>query len=216
MSGAHRSLFAPSPSERVGQPQKGGTMVMSDDVVAEGGADAASTTLLTEEIRALIGREGPVVVAPLPYSEEKHRRFMHALMEDQPVHLDPEAAARSRYGELVAPPLLPMHSLVRGLNDPDPLDALLQDPDWDGLGVISSTALPPVPTHLSRVLNGGTEAEFHQLLRIGDVVHAQARYVDIEERHGESGPMLLIKTQITYTNQHDDLLAVVTMTVIRR
>lgn len=180
------------------------------------GAAVVSESFLTDEIRALIGHVGPVVVAAMPYSEERHRRFMHALMEDQPVHIDPEAARASRYGELVAPPLMPMHSLMRALGDQDPLDPLLTDPDWDGLGVASSTAMPPVPTSLKRVLNGGTEAEFRQLLRVGDVVHAQARYVDIQERVGASGPMLLVKTEITYRNQHDDVLAVVTMTVIRR
>ncbi|MGH3998364.1 MAG: FAS1-like dehydratase domain-containing protein [Pseudonocardiaceae bacterium] len=175
-----------------------------------------SASVLTDEIRALIGHVGPVVVAPLPYSDERHRRFMHALMEDQAMHLDAGAAASSKYGALVAPPLMPMHSLMRALGDPDPLDALLTDPDWDGLGVASSTAMPPIPTSLKRVLNGGTEAEFCQLLRIGDVVHAQAKSAAIEERLGTSGPMLLVKTEITYKNQDGDVLAVVTMTVIRR
>lgn len=176
---------------------------------------ALTQSVLTDEILALIGHVGPVVVAPVPYTEERHRRFIHAIMEDQFMHVDETAAARSKFGGIVAPPLVPMHSMVRALGDPDPLDPLLTDPDWDGLGAASS-ALPPVPTPLHRVLNGGTEAEFRQLLRLGDVVHAQARYVDLQERHGASGPMLLVKTEITYKNQHDDVLAIVTMTVIRR
>jgi acyl dehydratase len=173
-------------------------------------------SVLTDDIRALIGHVGPVVVSPLPYTEDRHRRFVHAMMEEQFMHVDAEAAAQSKFGGLVAPPLWPMHSLVRGLADPDPLDPLLTDPDWDGLGGESRTALPPIPTSLKRVLNGGTEAEFRQLVSLGDVVQAQARYADIQERHGSSGPMLLVKTEITYKNQRGDVLAIVTMTVIRR
>ena len=76
--------------------------------------------------------------------------------------------------------------------------------------------LPPIDVPLKRILNGGTEAEFFRLAKLGDVVSAQSRYTDISEREGRSGPMVLLKVETTYTNQDDETLLVSTMTVIIR
>jgi acyl dehydratase len=174
-------------------------------------------SILNDEIRSYIGREGEPVTAPHPLSEDALRRFVQAVMETDPVHWDPEAAAASRYGEVVATPLQPLHAFVRPPGSPDPADALLTDPDWDGVPRDQGRrGLPAVPLPLTRMLNGGTEARFHQLAAVGDVITARSRYADIQEKEGRSGPMVIVKQETRYTNQRDELLAVVTTSAIMR
>ena len=123
-------------------------------------------------------------------------------MEGNPVHWDEEAAAASRYGEVVATPLYPMHSTTRRApGTADPLDRVHDDPGWDGTDLAAGLGgLPPIDVPLKRILNGGTEAEFFRLAKLGDVVSAQSRYTDISEREGRSGPMVLLKVETTYTD----------------
>ena len=176
------------------------------------------TTFVTDDMRALIGVPGPKLTAPYPLGADELRRFTQGVMEGNPVHWDPAVAADSRYGEVVATPLFPMHTPTRTApGAPDPLDRLREDPDWDGIDRSSAfSGLPAIELPLKRILNGGTEAEFFRLAKLGDVISAQSEYTDITEREGKSGPMVLVKVQTTYTNQDDEKLLVSTMTVIMR
>jgi acyl dehydratase len=177
-----------------------------------------TTSYITDEMRALIGVPGPKLTAPYPLGADELRRFVQGVMEGNPVHWDPAAGAESRYGEVVATPLFPMHSTTRRTpGTPDPLDRVHDDPGWDGTDLAAGLGgLPPVDVPLKRILNGGTEAEFFRLAVLGDVISAQSQYTDISEREGRSGPMVLVKVQTTYTNQDDEKLLVSTMTVIMR
>jgi acyl dehydratase len=174
--------------------------------------------LITDEIRALIGVESQRRAAAVPVSEEMLRRFHQAVMENNPLHWDHDVAAASKYGEVVATPLFPLHANRRAPGEPDPFDRLKDDPDEDGTFVAgSSTGLPPIELPLKRLLNGGTEAEFFRLARVGDVISSSSKYLDITERQSKDGsPMVIIRIATTYTNQDDEVLAVVTLSLIRR
>lgn len=176
-------------------------------------------TLISDEIRALIGQRSEPLTAHAPISEDSLRRFIQAVMEDNPVHWDEEAAQESRYDAVVGTPLFPMHAFRRAPGTPDPLEALKDDPELDGIFAGRSTmgGLPPVDLPLKRLLNGGTEAEFFQLAKVGDVVTSQSEYLDITEREGRDGsPMVIVRVATTYTNQDGDVLAVITNSAIRR
>ena len=56
---------------------------------------------VTDEVRALIGVEGPRFTAPAPLGADELRRFVQAAMEENPVHWDADAARAGRYGEVV-------------------------------------------------------------------------------------------------------------------
>ncbi|MFD5298928.1 MaoC family dehydratase N-terminal domain-containing protein [Streptomyces mutabilis] len=174
-------------------------------------------TVITDEMRALIGVESEPRTAALPLSEEMLRRFVHGVMEPDPVHWDPEAAAASKYGEVVATPLFPMHSMRRPPGGPDPFDDFRENPDGDGTQAGRQNGLPPLNLPFKRVLNGGTEAEFFRLARIGDVITVRSKYVDLTERESRSGnPMVIVRVRTTYTNQDDEVLTVTTSSVIYR
>jgi acyl dehydratase len=174
-------------------------------------------SFVTDEIRALIGVPGPRFEAPGPLGADELRRFVQAVMEPDPVHWDPQAAGASRYGAVVAPPLYVLHAARRAPGTPDPLDRLAAEPDWDGLDVGAGFGgLPPIEVPLTRVLNGGTEAEFFKLPALGSVVGAQSLYIDIADREGRSGPMVIARIETTYSDQDGERLARVVNTVIMR
>ncbi|ALV40018.1 hypothetical protein AU252_01580 [Pseudarthrobacter sulfonivorans] len=174
-------------------------------------------SIVDDEVLAMVGVKGSLRVAPLPLDASTLRRFVHGVMEGNPVHWDEASAQASRYGQVVAPPLWPSHAFVRPSGaHADPLEQLNVDADWDGAAGELFGQLPPVPISLGRLLNGGTSAEFYQLPTIGDVISAQSEYVEIVEREGRTGPMVIVRVLTVYKNQHDHLLSHVTNSLIYR
>lgn len=172
---------------------------------------------VTKAISALVGVPGPRFTATEPLGPDELRRFVQAVMEPDPVHWDTAAAASSRYGEIIAPPLYVLHAARRAPGTPDPLDRLASEPDWDALDVGAGFGgLPPIDVPLRRVLNGGTEAEFFRLPSLGCVISAQSRYIEIVDREGRQGPMVFAKIETLYTDQDGERLARVVNTVIMR
>ena len=65
----------------------------------------------------------------------------------------------------------------------------------------------PQPSKGSAV-NAGDEFEFQRPVFVGDRITVSGRVTSIEEKQGRKGVMYLIKTEETYTNQHDKIVAV--------
>ncbi len=178
-------------------------------------SDATAQPVLTPEVLALVGVTGPLLTAPAPLAPDTLRRFVQAAMETDPIHFD-DAAARARgYDGIVAPPLYPLHAFPRRGGTPDPLDALGADPDWDGIELVED-GLPPLELPLERLLNGGVEAEVHDLCRLGDTVTCRSRYAEITERQGRSGPMVFVVVRTEYATTVGRALLTVHTTMIAR
>jgi hydroxyacyl-ACP dehydratase HTD2-like protein with hotdog domain len=176
---------------------------------------APSSEVLTEELLALVGVCGPELTAPVPLQSDTLRRFCHAAMETDPIHLDVAAARAAGYPDLVAPPLYPLHAFPRPADTPDPLRTLRDDPDWDGIELVED-GLPPLQIGLERLLNGGVEAEIHGLAHLGDTIVCQSRYADIRERSGRSGPMVFVIVETDYRTTAGRPLLRVRTTMIAR
>src|SRR5262252_3283904 len=74
------------------------------DVMSE---DTQSETTALAAMRALIGEPiGPPSVAPDPVNQPMIRHWAVALQDHNPVYTDPAFAAASRFGDIVAPPLM--------------------------------------------------------------------------------------------------------------
>lgn len=181
------------------------------------------SSFMTDEIRNMIGMEtewGPYC-DPIPESEV--RRFVHAVMDDNRIYYDEDYARPTKYGRVVCPPLFHSYSR-RGFGEPDSLDRLKTDPDWDALdqsglastGVGPATGLPPVTHGFPRMVNGGLEIELFKRTYPGMRVRSKTRYHDISERVGRTGPMALITRETVYEDQAGDLISKVRQTSIYR
>jgi acyl dehydratase len=167
--------------------------------VSESAAEPA-VNYVTEEVRAFIGRGSDTVVAVDEVELGAVRRFAQAIMDDDPNYWDDDAAAASRFGGLVTPPLYPLHAFRRASGTPDPLAAATEDPDYDGAGqgLAGRLGLPPLPLDLKRMLNGGNDVEIYALARPGDRIQAHSRYLDVYQKEGRSGPLVFVIIETTY------------------
>jgi acyl dehydratase len=172
---------------------------------------------ITPEIKALIGVEGEPQTSWEPVERSEVRRFAQAVMDDDPVFWNDAFAKSTRYGGVVAPALFPFFAYRCAPGSPDPLAPAATDPDFDGFMGLLTTGLPPILLPmLPRLLNGGNEVEFYRLPKLGDCITARAKYLDIYEKTGRSGTMVFIVVETRYTNQHDELLMISRLTLIRR
>ncbi|MCH8226498.1 MAG: MaoC family dehydratase N-terminal domain-containing protein [Chloroflexi bacterium] len=147
------------------------------------------TTFLTEEMRQqAIGLEGPPVTTEI----EKGAiiRFAQAIEDDNPVFNDEEAARKSQYGGLIAPP-----TFLRSIR--------------------SSRREVPFDIPFNNALDGGSDWEYFEPVRPGDLITTVSRITDMQERAGRMGVMIITSTVTTYTNQFDQVVATQTTTGIR-
>ncbi len=150
---------------------------------------ATPTSFLTEEMRQqAIGLEGPPVTTEI----EKGAiiKFAQAIEDDNPVFNDEEAARKSCYGGLVAPP-----TFLRSVR--------------------STRREVPFDIPFNNALDGGSDWEYFEPVRPGDRITAVSRITDMQERSGRMGVMIITTTVTTYTNQFDQVVATQATTGIR-
>ena len=147
------------------------------------------TTFLTEEMRQqAIGLEGPPVITEI--ERGAIIRFAQAIEDDNPVFNDEEAARKSQYGGLIAPP-----TFLRSIR--------------------SSRREVPFDIPFNNALDGGSDWEYFEPVRPGDLITAVSRITDMQERSGRMGVMIITSTVTTYTNQFEQVVATQTTTGIR-
>ncbi len=146
-------------------------------------------TVITEEIRnQSIGTESPPVT--LEVEKGAIARFSEAIEDANPLWTDDVAARRSRYGGIVATP-----TFLRNLR--------------------TERLALPFEEEFQRVLDGGSDWEYSEPVRVGDRITAINRVTDVSERAGRLGPMIFVSTVTTYTNQLDQVVATQKSTLIR-
>ena len=137
--------------------------------------------LLTEEIRAWIGRSDP------PQRIEVTRRdiIKYAVATEQ--RLD-----KYRNGD-EAPPMF-----LFGAHGPI-VDIDQLGPD----GLRPDTLLPELP--LKRVMAGGIKQEHHRPIKAGDVITLTRTLTDLFEKQGRTGPLIFVIYQIDARTDSGDL-----------
>ena len=153
-------------------------------------------SLITDEIRAWIGREAPPWTIEVSALDVK--RFAVATDDENPLYTDEAAARQSRHGGLIAPPLFYMAPLT----DPVPESQLRPD----GLPYEGRFPIPPTP--LPRLMDGGTEIEFFTPIHVGDTLTGRSKIVDIYQKDGQSGPLIFVVRETTYTNQNNETVVI--------
>ncbi len=165
-----------------------------------------------------VGLRGPLKRAHGPLERDALRRFVQAIMDKDPLHHDLAMALAGPYGELVAPPLYPVHAFRNPAHGPDPLRSVQDDPDADGTfgndGVYFG--LEPIASPFKRLLNGGNDIEFFRCLAVGEWCTAQARYANVLLKEGKNGQILLVDIETEFRVDGADLLLINRQTLIWR
>ena len=141
----------------------------------------AQESVITPEMRAAVGVESE------PYTNEIEKgaivKFARAIGDANPIYTDEEAARRSRYGGLVAPP-----TFFRSLRS----------------GPMKVDVKSPYPANL----DGGSEWEYYEPARPGDRITVTHKISNIFERPGRLGNMLFIQRETKYVNQFGTTVAI--------
>ena len=172
--------------------------------------------ILTDDMRRFIGVESPVLSAPEPVELGAVRRYAQAILDEDPIFAQDEAAREAGLPGAVAPPLYPVQSFRRAFGAPDPLVARATDPDFDGSVGSSIRGLPELPTAGLVRLNGGSEMELLRYARHGERISIQARYASITERQTSKGPMIIVVIETSYFTTPDDVIMKVRSTSLLR
>ena len=172
--------------------------------------------ILTDEMRQFIGVESEILSAPEPVEFGAVRRYAQAIMDEDPIFADDEAAKGEGLPGVVAPPLFPVQSFRRAYGAPDPLTERATDPDFDGSVGSSMRGLPELPTAGLVRLNGGSEIELLRYARHGERISIQSRYASITERDSSKGPMIIVVIETNYFTKPDDVIMRVRSTSLLR
>jgi acyl dehydratase len=149
--------------------------------------------MLTPEIEAFVGREA-TYTAPEELSRASIRYFALAIGGDARLYTDDAFARANGYPSAIAPPTLVCETsqFVRGTPDADGYVGHR----WD------------LPLENVRVVRGGNEYEFHRPILPEDRVTARWRIASIEEKTSRRGsPMLVVISEVAYTDARGELLA---------
>ncbi len=135
---------------------------------------------MVEFDRSALGLES----APVSYEVEKGaiRKFADAIGDEDPIYYDEQAAQAAGFKTIIAPPTF--------------------------LCIFRPQELPDLNIQFGRVrLNGGNEYEYYQPLYAGDTITVTAKYADVNERTGRTGKMVFVITELTFKNQHGEVIA---------
>jgi acyl dehydratase len=138
----------------------------------------------------LVGRSLPTY--SFPVEAGKVMEFANAVLADDPVHTDPQAAAAEGFPGVVAPPTFS----AAAQHWAPPASGTLLDLD------------------LRRVLAAGAEWDYHQPIVAGDVLTVSGEVVSVEHKEGRRGGMTLITRENRFVNQRGELAMAVRSTVI--
>ena len=170
---------------------------------------------LDDELQALIGqpvgRGGPSV-GPDPVNQPMIRHWAAAFGDDNPVYVDPMAAARSRFGEIVAPPLM-----LQTWTMPTPLLAGIAERGGSPVELEGETALS-VLDRAGYVGTLATNSEFKivRYLHLGEVVSATTVFESIsEEKQTRMGRGRFVTWVTTYTVPPDEVVGRQTLRILK-
>jgi uncharacterized protein len=146
------------------------------------------------EVRTEVGSTGAPVTARDEVNVPMIRHWCDAMGDDNPVYTDPEVAAASVFGGIVAPPTMLNAWTMAGLKSRRSPD----DPQAGAIGKLESKGyLGVVATNSEQVYN--------RYLRPGDLLTETKKLVDVsEEKHTGLGIGHFVTTETEYHDQHGE------------
>jgi acyl dehydratase len=154
---------------------------------------------LDEQLAALVGKPigaGGPSVAPDPVNQPMIRHWAAAFEDGNPVYVDPQLAAGTRFGEIVAPPLMLQTwtmatPVITGI-------AERGGSPVEGGGALVITMLDQAG--LVGTLATNSEFEIERYLRLGETVSAETKLESVTpEKQTRLGPGRFVTWVTTYT-----------------
>jgi hypothetical protein len=170
--------------------------------------------LITDEMRALIGREYGTERQSVPISLSDIRKWAMAVYYPElPPRLfwDEEYAATTRFGGVVAPEEFNPFAWItaEGPRIAPTFSGPIRD---SGPEAAFGVAAPQT----SFILNGGSSVVYGVRMRPGDVITSgRSKVIDYKERESRLGQMLFTVSESTWTNQNGDMVKMTRGTGIR-
>jgi acyl dehydratase len=147
----------------------------------------AEESLITPELRDLLGKESEPEFFEI---EKGHiRKFAEAIGDSNPLWSDLEYARQS-YGNIVAPPTF----LI----------------DEATINLAEKLKRPP-----GSFINASTEIEYIKPIFAGDTISTIARLVDLKEKTGNKGKLLIMLVEFTFKNQQGETVRICRNTFIK-
>ena len=157
-------------------------------------------------LRSLVGQPtdgtGKPSVAPDPVNQPMIRHWAYALGDMNPVYLDPEFAAASRFGGIVSPPVM-----LQTWTMPSPkLEGIAERGGSPVEIKANPTAFLDEAGYTGTVATN-SEFEIERYPRLDEVISATAVYESVsEEKKTALGTGFFLTWLTTYTNQHGEVL----------
>jgi acyl dehydratase len=147
-----------------------------------------------------IGKKGPIKAGRYPVEYDPIRRHCHMVEDENPLFLDPEVAGESRFGGVIAPPVM--------------IDYFAGDGAWPP-SAEEVSGMIEVPTRGDRAINLNQQMEFFKPVQVGDRLSSQVVVADVIEKAIRLDPKAVwITLETRLTNQDGDLVAAVRNTLL--
>jgi acyl dehydratase len=134
------------------------------------------------------------------------QRWAAAVGDDNPLWFDPNYARTNGYRDVICPPLYLQYAIL-GVS---PLPGLR--PDGSSGAVSGSLAFPKAPRRMA----GGESTTFHLPAYHRDEIEMVRTISSIVEKEGRSGRFVLVTWHTVYRNQHGELVAEASTSMIAR
>ncbi len=177
---------------------------MSDDTPREESAVAA--------MRALVGRPiGSPSVAPDPVNQPMIRHWAAALEDRNPVYTDPAFAASSRFGGIVAPPLM-----LQTWTMPTPLIAGIAARGGSPTEGGENPLTPLDEAGFIATLATNSEFEILRYLRLGEVITSTMVIESISDRKKTRlGPGYFVTWVTTFRDERGEVVGRQTFRILK-
>jgi hypothetical protein len=163
-------------------------------------------------MKALIGKPvGPTQVAPDPVNQPMIRHWAAALEDHDPVYVDPEFASRTRFGGIVAPPLM-----LQTWTMPTPKISGIAE--RGGSPVEGTTNPLTVLDEAGFIATLATNSEFEILryLRLGETIAATTILESVSDlKKTRLGPGVFVTWVTSFRDERDELVGRQTFRILK-
>ncbi len=164
-----------------------------------------------EETESYLGKVIGVAQGADAVEQGTIRRWMESKEFDCPIHIDDAAAQEVGYEGVIAPDnMIFTYGLPAYWQNGDPYEQPNAEPRQIPIPVIFDV---PAPCNLSFASN--IDVEYLAPMLVGDRITRTSRLVSINRKTLRVGDGAFLRQEDTYTNQRDEIVAIVTLDIFR-